>query len=112
VVGSDPIVCEILQLADRANLVEGVWQLSTEGDPQRDIDRFGPSVAPPVGYNGPHVRLALLYAQAGRGRDAGRRQRLGSDSIAPRFFVEEHLGELFAEEDDWISTNGRQRRER
>jgi hypothetical protein len=72
-------------------------------------------------------------------RHQGRRRRLGSDSIAPRFYVEEHLDDLFEEEPsgaqngdagaslptandeallaenaaggDWISRTGRQRRE-
>jgi hypothetical protein len=32
-------------------------------------------------------------------RHQGGRQRLGRDSIAPRFYVEEHLGELFSGEE-------------
>jgi hypothetical protein len=69
-VGGDPVVCEILQPANRGQLVEGVRQPSAEGDLQRDIDSFGPSVTLTVGRNGPHVRLALLDAQSDRGRDA------------------------------------------
>ena len=99
-VGGDPVVGEILQSANYGQLVEGVWQPGAEGDPQRDVDRFCPSVAPPVGRNGPHVRLALLEAQPGRGRDAGllvrhrchaavsverlqQVHRLGSEPLAP-----------------------------
>ncbi len=35
-VGGDPVVCEILQAANQGQLVEGVWQPSAEGDPQRE----------------------------------------------------------------------------
>jgi hypothetical protein len=50
-------------------------------------------------------RAGVRGGWAGAGRGAvlrchqGGRQCLGRDSIPPRFYVEEHLGELFAEQE-------------